>query len=108
MRRYKYNRRYNPRKRNFSYNNLTEHKVKKSKKLDMRKTEEFNFMLGRIVEELPDSIRGAIRGSIYSIASKKGAKEAKDFISKKHEEGLIDAPTQKKLMDLLYDYSKYR
>ncbi|MCL4336440.1 MAG: hypothetical protein M1344_04325 [Candidatus Thermoplasmatota archaeon] len=81
---------------------------KKSKRLDMRKTEEFNYMLGKVVEDLPDSVRGAIKGSLYSIASKKGTREAKDYITKKYEEGLIDDGMQKRLYDLLADYSKFR
>ena len=37
---------------------------------------EFNYMLGTILKDLPDSVRGALRGSIYSITSKKGIKDA--------------------------------
>ncbi|KAA8922762.1 MAG: hypothetical protein F6Q11_03100 [Thermoplasma sp.] len=81
---------------------------KREKKLDMRRSEEFGYMLGKAVEGLPDSVRGAIRGSIYSLASKKGIKEAKEFIGKKYQEGVIDYDTQKKLINLIYDYSKYR
>ncbi|PYB68903.1 hypothetical protein DMB44_01550 [Thermoplasma sp. Kam2015] len=81
---------------------------KREKKLDMRRSEEFGYMLGKAVESLPDSVRGAIRGSIYSLASKKGVKEAKEFIGKKYQEGVIDYDTQKKLINLIYDYSKYR
>ncbi|SMD30705.1 hypothetical protein [Picrophilus oshimae] len=79
-----------------------------TKKLDMRKNAEFNYMLGTIVRDLPDSVRGAIRGGIYSIASKKGIFEAKDFIIKQREAGIIDENTEKKLIDLIFDYSKYR
>jgi hypothetical protein len=82
--------------------------VTRSKKLDMRKMDEFNFMLSKAVESLPDSIRGQIKGSIYSMASRKGAKEAKDYIVKKFQEGVLDQNLEKKLLDLLYDYSKYR
>lgn len=74
----------------------------------MRKSEEFNFMLNRIVEDLPDSVRGAIKGSLYSIASKQGTKEAREYISKKYDEGFIDDSTQRKLNNLLADYSKMR
>lgn len=81
---------------------------KKSRRLDMRKTEEFNFMLGKIVEELPDSVRGAVKGSLYSIASKKGTREARDYIMKIRTDGIIDEDMQKRLLDLLADYSKFR
>ena len=78
------------------------------KKLDMGRIEEFSFILSRTLESLPDSIRGQIKGSVYAIASKKGVKEAKDYILKKHSEGIIDNSMEKKLLDLVYDYSKYR
>ena len=81
---------------------------KKSRRLDMRKTEEFNFMLGKIEEELLDSVRGAVKGRLYSIASKKGTREARDDIVKIRTDGLIDDDMQKRLLDLLADYSKFR
>ncbi|MCL4438263.1 MAG: hypothetical protein M1616_02730 [Candidatus Thermoplasmatota archaeon] len=81
---------------------------KKIRKLDMRKSEEFNFMLGRAVEDLPDSVRGAVMGSIYSIASKRGIKEARDYILKKEEEGAFDQETKRKLLDLIANYSRSR
>ncbi len=78
------------------------------KKLDMGRIDEFSFILSRTVESLPDSIRGQIKGSVYAIASKQGVKEAKDYIVKKKSEGIIDNSMEKKLLDLVYDYSKYR
>ncbi len=81
---------------------------KRIKKLDMRKTEEFTFMLSKAVEKLPDSIRGSIAGGIYAIASRQGISEARDFIMKKKEEGVLDEGTQKQIWNLLNDYSTYR
>ena len=103
-----YNKKNSIKNRNYRDDTSGKARPKRVKKLDMRKTEEFNFMLGKIVEDLPDSIRGAIRGSIYSIASKTGSKEAKDFIIKKHEEGVIGDKMEQKLIDLVFDYSKFR
>jgi len=89
--------------------NVREEKQRgRAKRLDMRKSDEFNYMLGRAVEDLPESTKGAIRGSVYAIVSRQGTKEAKSFIGEKYEEGKIDSQTQKKLLDLIYDYSKYR
>jgi hypothetical protein len=103
-------RRFNRKPRNFfrvnTQKNNTE--TKRSRRLDMRKTEEFNFMLNKIVEELPDSVRGAIKGGLYSIASKQGTKEAREYISKIYEDGIIDDNTQKRLYNLIGDYSKVR
>ena len=78
------------------------------KKLDMRREDEFNYMLGSLLKELPDSVRGAVRGSIYSITSKKGIKDAKDYIIKKKNDGTINEKMEKNLIDLIYSYSKYR
>ena len=78
------------------------------RKLNMRKSEEFNYLLGKLVEPLSDSVKGSIMGSIYAIASKKGVKEAKEFIDRKHSEGVIDAELQKKLIDLVSTYGKVR
>lgn len=108
MFRSRYNKKNSIKNRNGREASSERQRSRRTKKLDMRKTEEFNFMLGKIVEDLPDSIRGAIRGSIYSIASKKGSKEAKDFIAKKHQEGIIGDRMEQKLIDLVYDYSKFR
>lgn len=84
------------------------HREKKIKKLDMGKTEEFNYMLSKAVQKLPDSIRGSISGGIYAIASRQGITEARDFIAKKKEEGILDENMQKQIWLLLNDYSTYR
>ncbi len=89
--------------------NVREEKQRgRAKRLDMRKSEEFNYMLGQALDDLPESTKGAIRGGVYSIISKKTTKDAKDYISEKYREGMIDSETQKKLLDLIVDYSKYR
>jgi hypothetical protein len=81
---------------------------KRIKKLDMRKSEEFNFMLSKAVQDLPDSIRGSIAGGIYAMASRQGITEARDFVIKKKEEGVLDETIQKQIWNLLNDYSTYR
>ena len=109
-------RKYTPRKpgknirgRYYGYNDRNEApRPKRIKKLDMRKSEEFNFMLSKAVEALPDGIRGSIAGGIYAIASRTGISEARDFVVKKREEGVIDEGTQKQIWILLNDYSTYR
>ncbi len=93
---------------NRNFRNRDDQSQERVKKLDMRKEEEFRYLLSKIIENLPDSLRGAIKGSVYSIASKKGVKDAKQYIIKKREEGLIDPGIEKRLIDLVYDYSKYR
>lgn len=76
--------------------------------MNMRKDYEFRYLLGQILKDLPEGVQGSMKGTIYAKASNIGIKEARDFILKKKEEGVIDEPTAKKLIDLLYKYSVYR
>ncbi len=80
----------------------------KRRKLNMRKDYEFRYLLGQILKDLPEGVQGSMKGTIYAKASNIGIKEARDFILKKKEEGVIDELTAKKLIDLLYKYSVYR
>ena len=80
----------------------------KRRKLDMRRDYEFRYLLGKILEGLPEGLVGSLKGTIYAKASNIGIREARDYILKKKEEGTIDGVTAKKLIDLLYKYSVYR
>ncbi len=106
------NSKYSNRSRRFgnrvNKNYRDNNKVKTIKKLDMKREEEFNYMLGSILKDLPDSVRGSVRGSIYSLMAKIGVKDAKDYIVKKKEDGTIDDRTEKDLLDLISHYTKYR
>ncbi|MEL9998901.1 MAG: hypothetical protein QXG55_03260 [Thermoplasmata archaeon] len=79
----------------------------KRRKLDMSKNTEFRYLLKELLNSLPENMRGAVFGAIYSKASKKDIKDARDYILKIKNDGLIDENLSKKLIDLLYDYSKY-
>lgn len=81
---------------------------KKMRKLNMRKNEEFRFLLGKYLRNLPESVRGSVIGSVYAKASKSGINEAREYIIIKKNEGIIDDITSKKLIDLIYDYSIFR
>ena len=82
--------------------------MKKTRKLNMRKDYEFRYMLGQVLKDLPEGIQGSLKGSIYAKASNQGVREAKEYILKKKEEGVIDEKMAKKLIDLVYKYSVYR
>ena len=82
--------------------------MKKTRKLNMRKDYEFRYMLGQVLKDLPEGIQGSLKGSIYAKASNQGVREAKEYILKKKEEGVIDERMAKKLIDLVYKYSVYR
>ncbi|MCL4334037.1 MAG: hypothetical protein M1161_01965 [Candidatus Thermoplasmatota archaeon] len=81
---------------------------KKLRKLNMRKNEEFRFLLGKYLKDLPESVRGSLIGSVYAKAAKNGVLEARDYILVKKNAGVIDDVTSKRLIDLVYDYSTYR
>ena len=82
--------------------------MKKTRKLDMRRNYEFRYLLGQLLSELPEGVQGALKGTIYAKAANMGIKEAKEFILRKRDEGVIDDKMAKKLIDLLYKYSVYR
>ncbi|MGC8662919.1 MAG: hypothetical protein ACP5SF_00275 [Thermoplasmata archaeon] len=79
----------------------------KKKKLDMSKNNEFRYLLKEMVEDLPENQRGSIFGAIYSKASKQGIYEARDYIIRIKNEGIIDEKKAKNMIDLLFKYSKY-
>ncbi len=81
---------------------------KKNRKLDMHKTPEFTYLTNKVLESLPENVRGSISGSIYAKASKLGINEAKEFILKKKQEGILTDAMSEQLINLLFRYSKYR
>ncbi len=80
----------------------------KRRKLNMRKDDEFRYMLGQILKDLPEGVQGSLKGTIYAKAANMGIKEAKEFVLRKKEEGIIDDEKAKRIIDLLYKYSVYR
>ncbi|MEM0141149.1 MAG: hypothetical protein QXN66_03825 [Thermoplasmatales archaeon] len=81
---------------------------RKLRKLNMRKNEEFRFLLGKYLKDLPESVRGSIFGSIYAKAAKNGVTDARNYVLVKKKEGILDEDTSRKLIDLIYDYSTFR
>lgn len=81
---------------------------KKNRKLDMHRSPEFTYMTNKILETLPENVRGSISGSIYAKASRIGINDAKDFIVKKIQEGILTDAMAENLINLLFRYSKYR
>ena len=74
----------------------------------MRKDYEFRYLLGQILKDLPEGVQGSLKGTIYAKAANMGIREAKEFVLKKKEEGVITEAMAKKIIDLLYKYSVYR
>ncbi len=81
---------------------------KRSRKLNMRKNEEFRYLLEKSLKDLPESVKGSVFGAVYAKASKNGILDARDYILLKKNEGIIDEDTSKKIIDLLYSYSTFR
>lgn len=90
------------------YDKPPQPEAKRIKKLDMGRNDEFQYLLSQMVDTLPESVRGAVKGSIYAIASRKGAKEAKEYIQKKNQEGVLPSGMGKDLIELVFQYSKYQ
>ncbi len=80
----------------------------KRRKLNMRKDYEFRYLLGQILKDLPEGVQGSLKGTIYAKAANIGIREAKEFVLRKKEEGVIDDATARRIIDLLYKYSVYR
>ncbi len=80
----------------------------KRRKLNMRKDYEFRYLLGQILKDLPEGVQGSLKGTIYAKAANIGIREAKEFVLRKKEEGVIDETTARRIIDLLYKYSVYR
>jgi hypothetical protein len=81
---------------------------KKLRKLNMRKNEEFRYLLNKSLQDLPESLKGSVFGAVYAKASKNGIIDARDYIILKKNEGVIDEMVSRKLIDLLYSYSTFR
>ncbi|MFP3255212.1 MAG: hypothetical protein RXP30_02105 [Thermoplasmata archaeon] len=79
----------------------------KKRKLDMSRNTEFRYLLKEALNSLPENTRGAIFGAIYSRASKRDIREARDYIIKIKNEGIINEEMAKRLIDLIFEYSKY-
>jgi len=77
------------------------------KKLDMSRNAEFRYLLKEMINDLPENVRGSVFGAIYSKASKIGIYEARDYILKIKNDGVIDEKKAKDLIDLVFKYSKY-
>ncbi|MCD6126982.1 MAG: hypothetical protein J7J21_01190 [Methanomicrobia archaeon] len=83
-------------------------RTKRVKKLDMNRVKDFKWELDQILKELPESVKGNIKGSVYAKASKLGIKETKEFIIQKEKEGIISEEMGRKIVKLLYRYARYR
>ncbi len=81
---------------------------KKEKKLDMNRIKDFKWELNQLLKDLPDSVRGSIKGSVYAKASKHGLEETKEYIIEKEKEGVISEELGRKIVRLLYKYYRYR
>jgi hypothetical protein len=94
------------RKRRHNRNKYT--RPKKCKKLDMNRIRDFKWELDHVIKDLPESVKGTIKGSVYAKASKLGIKETKDFIMEKEKEGVIPEKMGKRIVRLLHRYYRYR
>ena len=80
----------------------------KKRRLNLRRTIEFKFELSKVLEGLPDTITGTLKGSIYAKADREDQNAALDFIASKVEDKTIDKETAEELSRLVRKYCTYR
>ncbi len=80
----------------------------KKRRLNLRRTIEFKFELGKVLEGLPETVTGTLKGSIYAKADKQDQNAALDFIEQKLDEKVIDKETAEELSRLVRKYCTYR
>ena len=61
-----------------------------------------------MLDDLPDTITGTLKGSIYAKADREDQNAAIDFIESKVEEKVIDQETGDELSRLVRKYCTYR
>ena len=77
--------------------------------LDMGRVKYFLFDLNDILEKIPDdSVRGTLKGNIYSKASKNSIWDAREYIERMASEGVIPSDIKEKLILLLRRYTRRR
>ena len=69
---------------------------------------EFKYELDKILEGLPDTITGTMKGSIIAKADKMDMDAAMDFIDQKTDDGTIDDETHDRLYKLLKYFCVFR
>ena len=76
--------------------------------MDLRRTIEFKYALSKVLDGLPESVTGTLKGSIYAKADREDMDTALEFINSKVEDNTIDKETAKELTKLVKRYSTYR
>ena len=69
---------------------------------------EFKYEMDHILEDVPDAIKGTIKGSIIAKADRMEQADALDFIDLKVKDKTITEETGKRLGNLLRDFCIYR
>jgi len=80
----------------------------KKRRLNLRRTIEFKFEMDKLLQDLPETITGTLKGSIYAKADKMDQNVAIEFIESKVEDKTIDEETAESLSRLVRKYCTYR
>ncbi len=80
----------------------------KRRRLNLRKMIEFKYEMDHILEDLPETAVGTIKGSIIAKADKVDQDAAMEFIKTKVEEGILTEEMAERLGRLLHDHCFYR
>jgi len=68
----------------------------------------FSFEMDKLLQDLPETITGTLKGSIYAKADKMDQNVAIEFIESKVEDKTIDEETAESLSRLVRKYCTYR
>jgi hypothetical protein len=80
----------------------------KKKRLNLRRMIEFKYELDNILKDLPDNVKGTLKGSIIAKADKMDIDAAMDFIDAKTDDKTITEETRERLYKLLKYFCIYR
>ncbi|MEW5936371.1 MAG: hypothetical protein AB1665_00940 [Candidatus Thermoplasmatota archaeon] len=80
----------------------------KKRRLNLRRLNEFKWLLNEILSVLPENVRGTLRGSIIAKADKIDVQAAIEFIQQKEAEGLIERDIAERLCSHVMRYTTYR
>lgn len=69
---------------------------------------EFKYELDKILDGLPETVTGTLKGSIIAKADKVDQDAAIEFINSKVEDGTFDEKMAERLNKLLHHYCFYR
>lgn len=78
--------------------------------MNLRRVEEFKYELRGVIDRstTEDKFVQSFLATLVARASRESMQAAKDYVTEKCKEGMIDPEAEKQLLKILSRYSKYR